>query len=185
MADTTLIRGGTLVSATGADPADVLVEGETIAAVFAPGSGAAERLADGSARVIDATGKYVLPGGVDCHTHMELDVGATVSSDTFATGTEAAAWGGTTTIVDFVTQEYGQSLHEALELRMAQAEGNCASETPRLSASTRRVTTARSPRFQTKFPPSIFRFSGAVLRPIEPAADVKPFSIQAASAALR
>ena len=126
MADTTLIRGGTLVSATGADPADVLVEGETIAAVFAPGSDAAELLAASSARIIDATGKYVLPGGVDCHTHMELDVGATVSSDTFATGTEAAAWGGTTTIVDFVTQEYGQSLHEALELRMAQAEGNCA-----------------------------------------------------------
>jgi dihydropyrimidinase len=126
MADTTLIRGGTVISATGADPADVLIEGERIAAVVAPDSDLARSVADGSGRVIDATDRYVLPGGVDCHTHMELDVGVTTSSDTFASGTEAAAWGGTTTIIDFVTQEYGQSLHDALDARFAQAEGNCA-----------------------------------------------------------
>ena len=106
---TTLIKGGIVVSATGADPADVLIDGEKIVAVLEPGSAIASS-AEGDAEVIDATGKYVIPGGVDVHTHMELPFGGTFASDTFESGTIAAAWGGTTTIVDFAVQSYGRQL---------------------------------------------------------------------------
>ena len=118
----TLVRGGTVVSTTGATPMDVLIEGERIAAVFAPG------LADGvvTDQVIDATGKYVVPGGIDVHTHMELPFGGTNASDTFETGTIAAAWGGTTTIVDFAVQRTGEVVQESLATWHAKAEGNCA-----------------------------------------------------------
>ncbi len=122
---TTLIRGGTVISATGADLADVLVDGEKIVAVLQPGSEIAESAAS-SAQIINATGKYVIPGGVDVHTHMETDVGPTVSSDTFETGTIAAAWGGTTTIIDFATQGFGENVRESLDDTLARAEGNCA-----------------------------------------------------------
>ena len=64
--------------------------------------------------MIDATGKYVVPGGVDVHTHMEMPFGGTEASDTFETGTCAAAWGGVTTIVDFAVQNTGGSVQEAL-----------------------------------------------------------------------
>ena len=91
---TTLISGGTIVSATGRVKADVLVDGETIAAVVAPGSTVlGSDLASTADTVVDATGKYVIPGGVDCHTHMELPFGGTYASDTFETGSQAAAWG--------------------------------------------------------------------------------------------
>jgi dihydropyrimidinase len=93
-----LIRNGTVVNATGAYPADVLVEGERIAALAAPDSGLAQQWASGAERVIDAAGKYVVPGGIDGHTHMEMPFGGTFSADTFETGTIAAAWGGTTTM---------------------------------------------------------------------------------------
>jgi dihydropyrimidinase len=76
--------------------------------------------------VIDATGKYVIPGGVDGHTHMEMPFGGTVAADTFETGTRAAAWGGTTTIVDFAIQSMGATLREGLDAWHAKAEGNCA-----------------------------------------------------------
>ncbi|MDQ2699190.1 MAG: amidohydrolase family protein, partial [Actinomycetota bacterium] len=102
---TTLITGGTVVSSTGRSEADVLVDGEQIVAVLAPGS---QLLGSDLTRsvdtVIDATGKYVIPGGIDAHTHMEMPFGGTNASDTFETGTRAAAWGGTTSIVDFVVQ---------------------------------------------------------------------------------
>jgi dihydropyrimidinase len=65
--------------------------------------------------VVDATGRYVMPGGIDVHTHMELPFGGTFSSDDFATGTAAAAWGGTTTIVDFALHDYGESLQAGLD----------------------------------------------------------------------
>ncbi|MEZ5263842.1 MAG: hypothetical protein R2755_19180 [Acidimicrobiales bacterium] len=87
----TLIRNGTLLSATGANEAAVLVEGERIAAVISPAM--AEDLAATCDRVIDAAGCYVLPGGIDVHTHMELPFGGTNASDTFETGTIAAAVG--------------------------------------------------------------------------------------------
>ncbi len=73
----------------------MLIDGEQIAALLQPGQ--AEALGIVDARVIDATGKYVLPGGVDAHTHMEVPFGPTTASDTVASGTQAAAWGGTTT----------------------------------------------------------------------------------------
>jgi len=80
---TTLIRGGTVVSSTGSARQDVLIDGETIAAVLAPGSTALGDLAASADRVVDATGKYVIPGGVDGHTHMEMPFGGTFASDTF------------------------------------------------------------------------------------------------------
>ncbi len=76
--------------------------------------------------MIDATGKYVIPGGVDGHTHMEMPFGGTFATDTFETGTRAAAWGGTTTIVDFAIQSMGGTLREGLDAWHAKAEGQCA-----------------------------------------------------------
>jgi dihydropyrimidinase len=116
----TLIRGGTVVNATGAVTADVLVQGEKIAALVAPG------FALEADEVIDATGKYVIPGGIDGHTHMEMPFGGTSSADTFETGTIAAAWGGTTTIIDFAVQAKGTSLLSTLDKWHEKADGNCA-----------------------------------------------------------
>jgi dihydropyrimidinase len=116
----TLIRNGTVVNAGGAVAADVLVDGETIAAVTAPG------VFDTADTVIDAAGKYVLPGGIDGHTHMEMPFGGTFSADTFATGTTAAAWGGTTTIIDFAVQAKGTSLLATLDKWHEKADGHCA-----------------------------------------------------------
>ncbi|MEU2113658.1 dihydropyrimidinase [Streptomyces sp. NPDC019507] len=124
MSNRTLIRGGLVLTAADETHADVLVEDGRVAALAAHGSTAAESwTAD---RTIDATGKYVIPGGVDAHTHMELPFGGTFASDTFETGTRAAAWGGTTTIVDFAVQTKGQSLREGLDAWYAKADGNCA-----------------------------------------------------------
>ncbi len=124
---TTLITGGMVVSATGRVAADVLVDGETIVALVAPGSTAlGADLVASAETVIDATGKYVIPGGVDCHTHMELPFGGTAASDTFETGTRAAAWGGTTTIVDFAVQRTGERVQDGLAAWHEKAAGNCA-----------------------------------------------------------
>jgi len=116
----TLITNGLVVTADGSSPADVLVEGETIALV-GTGLAAAGVTADAT---IDATGKYVVPGGIDVHTHFELPFGGTFAKDTFETGTKAAAHGGTTTIVDFAVQPKGKALREGLDVWMAKAEGN-------------------------------------------------------------
>ncbi|WP_415953722.1 dihydropyrimidinase [Streptomyces sp. KLOTTS4A1] len=121
MTTRTLITGGLVITAADETHADVLVEDGRIAAIAAPGT--QEWTAD---RVLDATGKYVIPGGVDVHTHMELPFGGTFASDTFETGTRAAAWGGTTTIVDFAVQSKGQSLRAGLDAWYAKADGNCA-----------------------------------------------------------
>jgi dihydropyrimidinase len=123
----TLITGGTVVNATGRGAADVLIDGETIAALVAPGSTAlGVDLAAHVDRVIDATGKYVIPGSIDAHTHMEMPFGGTFASDTFETGTTAAAWGGTTTIVDFVVQYAGENPLDQYAAWHAKAAGNCA-----------------------------------------------------------
>jgi dihydropyrimidinase len=120
----TLITNGTIVTAEGSYEADVLVDGETIAAI---GSGleAAGLSAD---ETIDANGRYVIPGGIDVHTHMELPFGGTFAKDTFETGTRAAAFGGTTMVVDFAVQSRGKSLREGLDAWHAKAEGNAVAD---------------------------------------------------------
>src|SRR5215213_9575787 len=124
---TTLITGGTVVTATGRSAADVLVDGEVIVGVLAPGSTLlGSDLASTVDTVIDATGKYVIPGGIDAHTHMELPFGGTAASDTFETGTRAAAWGGTTSIIDCAVQRYGERVQDGLAVWHAKASGNCA-----------------------------------------------------------
>ena len=123
----TLITGGTVVTATGRSQADVLIDGETIAAVLAPGSTLLGfDLKANVDTVIDASGKYVIPGGVDAHTHMEMPFGGTFASDTFETGSRAAAWGGTTSIVDFVVQYPDQRILDQYQLWHEKAAGNCA-----------------------------------------------------------
>ncbi|MBZ9598952.1 dihydropyrimidinase [Streptomyces yangpuensis] len=124
MSNRTLISGGLVVTAADELHADVLIEDGRVAALAAHGSAAAGAWTAG--RTIDASGKYVIPGGVDAHTHMELPFGGTSASDTFETGTRAAAWGGTTTIVDFAVQSVGHSLREGLDTWYAKADGNCA-----------------------------------------------------------
>jgi len=113
----TLIKGGTIVNADASTRADVLIDGERIALI-------GEALEVEADRTIDAAGKWVIPGAIDAHTHMELPFGGTFAKDTFETGTRAAAFGGTTTIIDFAVQSKGGSLREGLETWMAKAEGN-------------------------------------------------------------
>ncbi|MGK4585002.1 dihydropyrimidinase [Kitasatospora sp. HPMI-4] len=120
----TVIRGGLVVTAAEELHADVLIEGEKVVALASYGSAAAESWT--AEKVLDARGLYVIPGGVDAHTHMELPFGGTFASDTFETGTRAAAWGGTTTIVDFAVQSVGSSLREGLDAWHEKAQGNCA-----------------------------------------------------------
>jgi dihydropyrimidinase len=113
---TLLITGGTIVTATDQYVGDVLVEGEKITTIGT----ALTMQAD---RTIDATGKYVLPGGIDVHTHLDMPFGGTTSADDFESGTRAAAHGGTTTVVDFAIQYKGQRLHDAWEAWQKKAEG--------------------------------------------------------------
>jgi len=123
---TIAITGGTVVTAAGPVTADVLVIGEQVATLGQPGSALTADWVGRAGQVIDATGKYVLPGAIDGHTHMEMPFGGTHASDTFETGTRAAAWGGTTTIVDFAVQPKGGSLAGALDAWHAKADGHCA-----------------------------------------------------------
>src|SRR3712207_6334881 len=117
----TVISGGLVITASDEIHADVLIEDGRIAALAVPGT--QSWTAD---RTIDATVKYVIPGGVDAHTHMELPFGGTFASDTFETGTQAAAWGGTTTIIDFAVQRTGERVQDGLAAWHAKADGNCA-----------------------------------------------------------
>ncbi len=112
-----LIRNGTVVTADQTFAADILVQGETIRQVRA---GIPENAAD---RVIDAAGMLILPGGIDVHTHLDMPFGGTTSSDDFETGTRAAAFGGTTTIVDFAIQARGTRMRDALDIWWGKAEG--------------------------------------------------------------
>ena len=120
----TLITNGTIVTADGSYDADVLVDGETIAAI------GADLASNGTTakETIDATGRYVIPGGIDVHTHMEIPFGGTFAKDTFETGTRAAAFGGTTSIVDFAVQSKGKSLREGLDAWHAKAQGNAVTD---------------------------------------------------------
>src|SRR5205814_765666 len=98
---------------------DVFIEGEKISTIGTALTMAADR-------TIDATGKYVFPGGIDVHTHLDMPFGGTTSADDFESGTIAAAHGGTTSIVDFAIQYKGQTLHEAWEAWQKKAEGKAA-----------------------------------------------------------
>ena len=119
----TLIKNGMVVTATDQWQGDILIEGEKISLLGAALAATAIGEVD---KVIDASGKYVLPGGIDVHTHLDMPFGGTTSADDFETGTIAAAHGGTTTIVDFAIQYRGQSLHDALGAWMTKAEGKAA-----------------------------------------------------------
>jgi dihydropyrimidinase len=120
----TLITNGTIVTAEGSHQADVLIDGETIAVI---GTNLREQ-GTAADETIDARGKYVIPGAIDVHTHMELPFGGTFAKDTFESGTRAAAFGGTTTIVDFAVQSKGKSLRDGLDAWHAKAEGNAVAD---------------------------------------------------------
>jgi dihydropyrimidinase len=112
---TTVIRGGTVVTASDMVIADVVVSGETISSI--------EQHAAPGDTEIDATGCFVMPGGVDTHTHLENpSLGVTRSADDFYTGTVAALHGGTTTLVDFVKREQGYSMYDSFVRRRERAE---------------------------------------------------------------
>jgi dihydropyrimidinase len=112
----TLIKGGTIVNADASTRADILVDGERIALI-------GEELDASADRTVDAGGKWVIPGAIDVHTHMELPFGGTFAKDTFETGTRAAAFGGTTTIIDFAVQPRGGSLRQGLDAWHEKADG--------------------------------------------------------------
>jgi len=120
----TLIKNGHIVTAVDSYTADILIDGETIAMIGKDLSSVVGSVD----KTIDATGKLVIPGGVDPHTHMDLPFGGTSSSDDFETGTRAAAFGGTTTIIDFAVQYKGQALNEALDAWFAKAEGKATTD---------------------------------------------------------
>ena len=107
-----LFRGGTVVSGDGLKKMDVLVKGEKILAM-------GEDLEFKDAEIVDVTGKLLFPGFIDPHTHMDLEVSGTVTADGFDTGTKAEIAGGTTCIIDFATQNKGESLSFALKRRTA------------------------------------------------------------------
>ena len=113
----TLIKNGTIVNADATTRADVLVDGEAIALIGTD-------LAITADRTVDASGKWVIPGAIDVHTHMELPFGGTFAKDTFETGTRAAAFGGTTTIIDFAVQPRGKALRDGLDAWHEKADGN-------------------------------------------------------------
>ena len=115
----TLLRGGSIVSGQGVRRADVLLEGEKIAAV-------GPDLPAGDAAVVDCGGKLLFPGFIDGHTHFDLEVAGTITADDFATGTRAAIRGGTTTVVDFAAPDKGEALAAGLERWRRKSEGKTA-----------------------------------------------------------
>ena len=111
-----LIKNGTVVSATESKALDVLIEGETIARV-------AEGIGEARHEVVDASGLLVMPGGIDVHTHLDMPFGGTTSADDYTTGTQAAAVGGTTTLIDFALQSQGHTMREAFDVWRAKSRG--------------------------------------------------------------
>ncbi len=115
----TLIKNGRIITASDDYTADIFIDGETVGTI-------GKNLALKADKTIDAQGKLVIPGGIDPHVHMELPFGGTVSSDDFKSGTIAAAFGGTTTIIDFAIQGKGMTMTQAHEAWLAKSEGKCA-----------------------------------------------------------
>jgi dihydropyrimidinase len=111
----TIIRNGTIVTATDTYAADIGINGGKISVV------AAQLPIENAGRVIDAAGRLVIPGGIDVHTHLDMPFGGTTSADDFETGTTAAAFGGTTTLIDFAIQYKGQTLRQAFDTWMKKA----------------------------------------------------------------
>ncbi len=111
-----LIKNGTVVSATESRQLDVLISGEMIAHVSAG-------ISEAGHEVVDATGLLVMPGGIDVHTHLDMPFGGTTSADDYTTGTQAAAVGGTTMVIDFALQSQGHTMREALDVWRAKSKG--------------------------------------------------------------
>jgi dihydropyrimidinase len=116
---TVRINNGRIVTAVDDYVGDIFIDGQTVAAI-------GRNLPMSADTVIDAMGKLVIPGAIDPHVHMELPFGGTVSSDSFETGTRAAAWGGTTTIIDFAIQYHGKTFQQTIDDWHAKASGRCA-----------------------------------------------------------
>src|SRR5688572_8110675 len=115
-----VVVGGTVLTASDEYKADVIIEDDKISGIVKPGSAPAD------ADKIDAKGCYVIPGGIDAHTHLDMPFGGTVSADDFESGTVAAAFGGTTTLIDFAIQTKGGTMRQALDTWHAKAEGKAA-----------------------------------------------------------
>ncbi len=113
----TLLKGGTLINAAGSRLADLLIEGEKIAAI-------GEKLSVPDAKLIDCSGMLLFPGFIDAHTHFDLDVCNTTTADNFFTGSRSALRGGTTTVIDFACPNKGESLQYGLDLWHKKADGN-------------------------------------------------------------
>ncbi|HSC36856.1 MAG TPA: dihydropyrimidinase [Chitinophagaceae bacterium] len=113
-----LIKNGRVVTATDDYVADIFIEGETVSAI-------GQHLAVKADTVIDASGKLVIPGGIDPHVHLDMPFMGTFSSDNYETGTRAALHGGTTMVIDFILQKQGNSLKAALEEWQSRSNGNC------------------------------------------------------------
>src|SRR5216683_5511880 len=111
----TVIKNGTIVTATDTYASDIGISGGRISAI---GQGLP---VENAGKVIDAAERHVMPGGIDVHTHLDMPFGSTTSSDDFQTGTIAAAFGGTTTLIDFAIQYKGQTLRQAFDTWMKKA----------------------------------------------------------------
>src|SRR5262249_30576516 len=118
----TVIRNAQIITATDNYTADIFIDGETITTI-------GKKLDVEADVTIDATGKLVIPGGIDPHTTMEFPFGGTTAADAFRTGTIAAAHGGTTSIIDFAVQYKGESLIQGVDNWPRKAEGKCAIDT--------------------------------------------------------
>src|ERR1700733_10019016 len=118
----TLIRGGTIVTATDTYVSDVGITGGKMSVI------GLNLPAEGAGKVIEARAMLVMPGGIDVHTHLDMPFGGTTSADDFETGTRAAAYGGTTTLIDFAIQYKGQSLRHAFDTWMKKADGKAVAD---------------------------------------------------------
>ena len=118
----TIIHNGTIVTATDTFASDIGITAGKIVAI------AGNLSAESANKSLDAKGFLVIPGGIDVHTHLDMPFGGTMSADDFETGTRAAAFGGTTTLIDFAIQYKGQSLRQAFDTWMKKAEGKAVAD---------------------------------------------------------
>ena len=117
----TIIKNGRIITAIDNYIADIFIEGETISAI-------GKNLNIKADQEIDASSKLIFPGGIDPHVHLDMPFMGTFSSDNYETGTRAALFGGTTTVIDFILQKQGNSLQSALEEWKSRSDNNCVSD---------------------------------------------------------